>query len=292
MTNLHGSDDISATGADGRLEGSPGHQESGVPVTRRLAGAVLLVLTVVVILCLPAPYVVETPGPTQDVLGRSGSSEVITVTGGRTYKDRGSLLLTTVNARGIPGYPVSNFDALVGWMDPDSTVLPREAVVPPGQTVKEYKEENKKDMTGSQDMASRQALSFLRSHGHQVEGVSLSMHVDDIGGPSAGLMYTLGAIDKLTPQEETGGRTIAGTGTIDQEGKVGPIGGIQLKMLGARRDGAGWFLAPKSNCKQVVGHVPSGLREVKVSTLDEAYAALTAIGKGEGGSLPRCTAGD
>ena len=60
-------------------------------------------------------------------------------------------------------------------------------------------------------------------------------------------------------------------------------------MQGAKRDGATWFLAPASNCDEVVGHVPSGLRDVKVSTLDEAYKALVAIGEGKGNSLPHCT---
>ena len=72
--------------------------------------------------------------------------------------------------------------------------------------------------------------------------------------------------------------------------KVGAIGGIRLKMLGALRDGATWFLAPESNCNEVVGHVPQGLRVVKVSTLDEAYQALVAIGQGHTDGLAGCTA--
>jgi len=116
------------------------------------------------------------------------------------------------------------------------------------------------------------------------------MHVDSIGGPSAGMMYTLGLIDKLTPANESGGKTIAGTGTIDKDGKVGRIGGIELKMLGSKRDGATWFLAPASNCSDVAGRVPDGLRDVKVATLDEAYQALVAIGKGQADDLPHCEA--
>ena len=114
------------------------------------------------------------------------------------------------------------------------------------------------------------------------------MSVDDIGGPSAGMMYALGLIDKVTPERETGGETVAGTGTIDADGEVGAIGGVRLKMRAALRDGAAWFLAPASNCDEVVGHVPEGLRDVKVSTLQEAYEALVAIGEGHGDSLARC----
>ncbi len=103
------------------------------------------------------------------------------------------------------------------------------------------------------------------------------------------MMYTLGLIDKVTGEQLSGGKTIAGTGTMNAKGKVGAIGGIRLKMIGAKRDGATWFLAPESNCSDVVGHVPQGLHVVKVGTLDEAYDALVAIRDGKGGSLPQCT---
>ena len=248
------------------------------------------VLLAVVLLAAPSPYCIETPGPTQDVLGKAESGEVITIEGAETYADDGKLLLTTVNASGVPGYPVSNIVALIGWFDPHSVVMPREVVVPIGQTAEEYSAESQEEMSSSQGDAADAALTFMASRGMGADGVEVSMHVDDIGGPSAGMMYALGVIDKLTPQDETGGLTIAGTGTIDADGTVGAIGGIRLKMLGARRDGATWFLAPEENCAEVVGHVPDGLRDVSVSTLEEAYEALVAIGKGEGDTLPHCSA--
>ena len=247
-------------------------------------------LLAAVMLVLPSPYVVERPGPTADVLGESGGQQVIAVSGADTHADSGRLLLTTVNASGMPGYPALNAEVLWGWIRSDSIVMPSEALVTPGQSAEEYKSETERQMTGSQDSATAAALSFLESRGVDTTGVSVQMHVDDIGGPSAGMMYALGVIDKLTEQSETGGNTVAGTGTIDQDGKVGAIGGIQLKLLGAKRDGATWFLAPKDNCSQVVGHVPDGLRDVSVSTLAEAYDALVAIGEGRGGDLPRCVA--
>ncbi|SDC37783.1 PDZ domain-containing protein [Sanguibacter gelidistatuariae] len=119
--------------------------------------------------------------------------------------------------------------------------------------------------------------------------VDVQIQIDDIGGPSAGTMFALGIIDRLTPEDEVNGQVIAGTGTMDTTGTVGAIGGIRQKLNGALRDGATWFLAPASNCNEVVGHVPDGLRVVKVSTLAEARAAMTAIGAGDGGSLPTCT---
>jgi PDZ domain-containing protein len=96
----------------------------------------------------------------------------------------------------------------------------------------------------------------------------------EIGGPSAGLMFALGIIDKVGPANLTDGRFIAGTGTIDPAGNVGAIGGIQLKMIAARDKGASVFLAPADNCGDVRGDTPSGLQVVKVSTLHEAVQDL------------------
>src|SRR5690606_33098329 len=114
--------------------------------------------------------------------------------------------------------------------------------------------------------------------------------IDDIGGPSAGMMFALGIIDTLTEADETGGVVIAGTGTVDVYGTVGSIGGIRHKLAGAVRDGATWFLAPAGNCGEVVGNVPEGLGVVAVETLAEARAAVEAIGEGRGDTLPSCTA--
>ena len=109
---------------------------------------------------------------------------------------------------------------------------------------------------------------------------------DEIGGPSAGLMFALGIVDKIGTDDVTDGRFIAGTGTIDSEGKVGPIGGIQLKMIAAQDAGASVFLAPADNCSDVLGNIPKGLDVVKVSTLADALSSLTALD--EGGSVPHC----
>ena len=120
--------------------------------------------------------------------------------------------------------------------------------------------------------------------------IDVKIKIEDIGGPSAGTMFALGIIDKLTPQDEANGVVIAGTGTMDVNGAVGPIGGIRQKLAGARRDGATWFLAPADNCGEVVGNVPAGLHVAKIATLHAAREAMTAIGAGKGASLPTCTA--
>jgi PDZ domain-containing protein len=106
---------------------------------------------------------------------------------------------------------------------------------------------------------------------------NVNISIGNIGGPSAGMMFALGLIDRLTPMNLTGGRFIAGTGEISPNGSVVAIGGIQQKMVGARDAGATVFLAPAGNCADTVGAVPAGLRVVKVSTLSGAISALQAL---------------
>jgi PDZ domain-containing protein len=122
--------------------------------------------------------------------------------------------------------------------------------------------------------------------------VDITIQLDNVGGPSAGMMFALGMIDLLTPGELNGGKDVAGTGTIDADGNVGAIGGIRQKLFGAKDAGAEWFLAPASNCDEVVGHVPDGLTVFAVKTLDDSLAALKAIADGADTSkLPTCSAG-
>ncbi len=83
--------------------------------------------------------------------------------------------------------------------------------------------------------------------------IDVTIQLNNVGGPSAGMMFALGIIDTLTPDQLNGGETVAGTGTIDAQGVVGPIGGIRQKMWGAVGAGADWFLAPADNCDEVVG---------------------------------------
>ena len=118
--------------------------------------------------------------------------------------------------------------------------------------------------------------------------IEVNIQLENVGGPSAGMMFALGIYDKLTPGELTGGENIAGTGTIVGSGEVGAIGGVIQKMYGARDAGAEWFLTPDSNCEGVVGNIPSGIEVFSVSTLDEAIDAVEAIADGDTSQLARC----
>jgi Lon-like protease len=145
------------------------------------------------------------------------------------------------------------------------------------------------------------AVTPVEREGTVVLGVGVRMHydfpidvelqLDNVGGPSAGMMFALGIVDKLTPGPMTGGEIIAGTGTIDSAGAVGAIGGIRQKLWGAEDTGAEWFLAPASNCDEVTGHVPDGIRVFAVSTLDEARTIVEAIADdADIDSFPSCPA--
>ncbi|MFD1716879.1 PDZ domain-containing protein [Georgenia deserti] len=347
-------------------------------LTLVLAGGVLA-LALLLVMLVPVPYAVQSPGPTVDTLGEHEGEPLIEVDGERTYPSDGELRLTTVSVAGGPGHPVAAFDVVAGWLDPNRLVLPVEAVFPEDATEDELDEQSTQQMTSSQTNATVAALEEL---GHDVpmtltvtgvaenspsrgvieggdvvtavrpeggdrvhveaysdladvlaetapgttvtvtvrrggEDLALDVQtmaspqqdgsvlgvflqpdvelpfqvefdIEDIGGPSAGTMFALGIVDVLTPGDLTGGEHVAGTGTVDLAGRVGPIGGIQQKLVGARRDGADWFLAPAGNCDEVPGHVPDGLHVVRVATLAEARTSVEAIGEGNGRSLPTC----
>ncbi|GGQ81048.1 YlbL family protein [Couchioplanes azureus] len=109
---------------------------------------------------------------------------------------------------------------------------------------------------------------------------TVAIALDEIGGPSAGLMFTLGIIDKLTPADLTGGRIVAGTGSIDDAGAVGPIGGIPQKLVAARAAGAQLFLVPEGNCAEAARNAVPGLPMAKVATVAEALTALRTLAAG------------
>jgi len=124
---------------------------------------------------------------------------------------------------------------------------------------------------------------------------AITNHVAKIGGPSAGAMFALAIYDRLTPGALTGGRHIAGTGTILPEGEIGPIGSVRQKMAGASAAGATVFLVPTKNCAEAVldadrrGRV-DGMRLVRLSTLDGAIASLRKLAKDADATVPTCGA--
>ncbi|MFG2134083.1 PDZ domain-containing protein [Streptomyces sp. NPDC048751] len=236
---------------------------------------------------VPLPFSVAEPGMTANVLGANQGQAVITISGAPTRKTTGQLRMTTIEATS-PDADVSLGDVIDGWFRTDQAIMPRDAVYPSGKSTKEIEQHNTQQMKESQDTATEAALDYLHLDG---KNVKVTLKLADVGGPSAGLLFTLGIIDKLDGDgsggDLTGGRTIAGTGTIDADGKVGAVGGVALKTQAARRDGATVFLVPKDECSDARSDLPKGLRLVPVTTLKGAVDALVSLEKGKG-SVPSC----
>ncbi|MFF7351871.1 MULTISPECIES: S16 family serine protease [Streptomyces] len=235
----------------------------------------------------PLPFSVAQPGTTANVLGAAEGSQVITISGAPVRGTTGQLRMVTIVATG-PDTTVTLGDVASNWFRTDRAVMPRDAVYPSGDTLKEIEKHNVAQMKQSQDAATQAALKYL---GLSADKVKVTLKLAGVGGPSAGLLFTLGIIDKLDGDgsggELTGGRTIAGTGTIDADGKVGAVGGVALKTQAARRDGATVFLVPKAECADAGAELPKGLRLVPVTTLKGAVNALVALEKGKG-PVPSC----
>ncbi len=235
----------------------------------------------------PLPFSVAQPGLTADVLGENKGQQVITISGAPVRETTGQLRMTTIEATS-PDTRVSLPQVIDSWFSTDEAVMPRDAVYPSGDDVQEIEQFNRKQMKESQDEATRAALTYL---GRENQGIDVTLKLADVGGPSAGLLFSLGIVDKLDGDgsggDLTGGRVVAGTGTIDAEGRVGAVGGVPLKTQAAERDGATVFLVPRDECAEAKAELPQGLRLVPVTTLEGAVDALVALEKGTG-EVPAC----
>ena len=313
---------------------------------------------------LPLPFVELGPGPTFDVLGKTDGKPLLEIEQTQTYPTSGTLDITTVNERGGSDSGVFLGRVVVGWLRPDTRILPREALFPDDVSQSDVNAANVLAFSDSQSDSIAASMNYLhkpvktlivvstvtegtpaynmlqpgdqivRINGTQIHSLDdvdaamskvkpgetavidvirdnkptsvhivtttnpehparaflgieigesyraefpITVNLEGVGGPSGGLMLSLGIVDKLTPGQLNGGERVAGTGTIDPEGKVGAIGGIAQKMAGARDAGAQFFLAPSENCADVqAALIPSGLTVAKVSTLSDAVSALEA----------------
>ncbi|MFF3786483.1 S16 family serine protease [Streptomyces sp. NPDC001933] len=234
----------------------------------------------------PLPFTLAQPGSTANVLGDDHGTPVISIKGAPTRTTEGQLRMTTIVATG-PTAEVGIGDVIDSWFRTDRAVLPRDSVYPSGGSEKEIEKHNLEDMRKSQDSAVDAALNYL---GKKPGSVDVTLHLADVGGPSAGLFFALGIVDKLDGDgaggDLTGGRNIAGTGTIEANGEVGAVGGVSLKTQAARRDGATVFLVPKAECREAGAELPKGLRLIPVTTLKGAVSSLQALEQGR--KVPSC----
>lgn len=334
------------------------------------AVAVFLVLFGMVGAAVPVPYLAQVPGPTYNTIGEHEGEPVIAIEGREPDEVRGDLNLTTVKILGYrrfsgpPSTRLTLVQAVRGWLDPETSVVPEEAVYPPGRTREEIRVANREAFLSSEQLAEMVALGRLGypvkvvvqglaedspsegllEEGDAIEAVDgqptpdeetltavltaipggssvtvsytrlgrsgtatvttrraedrkgsllgisileqpsapfdVDVRVEEVGGPSAGLMLTLGMLELLREDDLTGGAVVAGTGTIDMDGAVGPIGGIALKMVAAEEVGAQVFLVPAGNCAAALAAPDPGFPLARVATLDDALEALADIRAG------------
>ena len=238
-----------------------------------------LALILVISLFIPLPFVVFLPGPATDVLG-----PVVKIPTRYTNKvpaPSGKLMLTTVSVS-TPDAQVFGLEVLLRWMQADGVVVPRSVVYEPNVDAKEVKKAGLAEMDGSQDNAIVAAFNYLNANepalapflrSGELTSRQIKFDIPNTGGPSGGLIFALGIVEKLDSAQLVNGRLIAGTGTINKKGEFGPIGGIEDKLIGAKRAGATLFLAPIDNCIDIT-NIPNGLQILAVSTLAEAVTLL------------------
>ena len=235
----------------------------------------LIILTLFASLALiaPLPYAIVLPGQAQNIFNK-----LITIKNQKSYPANGRIDLMSIRVTNPDSWIIGP-EIIYSWIKADEAVYPRSAIYPPGTTQKSEDKKAKADMVNSQDNAKTAALSFLRLHpeygvtADDLHIKNISFDVKKTGGPSGGMIFAIGVIELLTQKDLLQGRHIAGTGTITTDGKVGPIGGINQKILAAHKAGATLFIAPAGN-RGDIANIPSGIKVVTVATLAEAIAAL------------------
>ncbi len=324
---------------------------------------------------IPVPYMVEMPGPVFNTLGKHEGTEVVTISGAKTYPTSGTLDMLTVAVAGGPGRKVYPSQALWSVVKKKDTVVPSEAYYPLTTTRDQVTQENNAQMATSQDFAVAAALNHLgkkyetrlgigsvaagaavegvvepgdiitKLNGEKINGsaediarvqdtvakgdpveldierdgkklhekitpkgtadgpklgvvlaptydfpIDVKFNLEDVGGPSAGLVFALTIIDKLEPGDMTGGKRIAGTGQIAEDGAVSPIGGARQKVVAANEAGVEYFLSPAGNCAEAA-QAAKGLdmKVVRVDTLDTAVNAIDAMTNDDIGTVTLCS---
>ena len=225
----------------------------------------------------PLQYVAIAPGNPQGIY-----PEIVSLpkkSNAKSYPIDGQFYLLTIRIT-APGAYVPGVEMLYRWARTDQVVLPTSVIYPPGVTFEEEEKQSQEEMQGSQDYARSVALDYLvrtyPNRGYeQLVPKDISIAVKKTGGPSGGMIFTLAIIELLTKENFLKGRSIAGTGTIEKNGKIGPIGGIEEKIVAAKRAGADLFLAPVENCAEL-SSIPKGIAVAAVATIDEAVAALNS----------------
>lgn len=241
----------------------------------------------------PLPFAIVLPGEAQNVF-----KGVITIKDTQTYPASGRIDLMSIRVTN-PDSWIFGPEVIYSWISSERAVYPKSAIYPPGTSSEEESKQAKADMVGSQDKAiiaavnyvqsnpkimnsptatSKDALTIGATRASKVSSKNISFKVEETGGPSGGLVFAIALVELLTEKDLFQGAHIAGTGTINARGIVGPIGGINEKISSAKKVGATIFFAPVDNAQEIT-NVPADIKVVTVATLTQAISYLDRLKK-------------
>jgi PDZ domain-containing protein len=246
----------------------------------------------------PLPFAIVLPGEAQNVF-----KGVITIKDTQTYPASGRIDLMSIRVTN-PDTWIFGPEVIYSWISSERAVYPKSAIYPPGTSTEEESKQAKADMIGSQDKAIIAAVNYVQSNPNimnspgsadkdslandsltngvlrasKVISKNISFKVSETGGPSGGLVFAIALVELLTEKDLFQGTHIAGTGTINARGVIGPIGGINEKILSAQKVGATIFFAPVDNAPEI-SKVPAGIKVVTVATLSQAISYLDRLKK-------------
>ena len=250
---------------------------------------IFLPLTLIIALFAPMNFVLVTPGPATKLFPKVLSLK--DSAGVNIYPVKGQLNLLTIYVTNPESY-VFGAEILGCWAWGDCVAMPRSVMYQDGVTDEEEFKSGKKDMVKSQNIAlaaakSAIARNFSNIDLSAVKNSSVKVSLKNTGGPSGGLIFTLGLVDLLTSEDLLKGRNVAGTGTIEVDGTVGPIGGVTEKIIGAKRAGATHLFISTQNCRELPAKV-EGIQVIAVEKIDQAIEYLRepfSVGKTVGREL-------
>lgn len=243
------------------------------PIPKYLSRPTLYFLALILVftLSLPAPFAIISPGPVTDLLSKG-----VTISGGQELETSGKLYSLSVFVNNPDSRPPGIY-ILKAWLDGDVVVLPNEIVYEEGETTKSADKNAKKEMRASEATAAIAAANFLKKLNPNEplnwQASDIQFAMKKVGGPSAGLAFSLALLAKLKSPELIDGRKVAVTGTIDEVGKVGSIGGIDQKLISAKVAGATIVVIPRANCRDITVET-EGLQVIAVSNLSQAFHGL------------------
>ena len=242
----------------------------------------LLVSVLTLPLVLPVNFVLINPGegnPLFPKLLNISSTPESPVT---TYPVDGQMYLLSIWVTN-PETEILGYRVLQCWAEKDCVVVPRSVVYRPETNDQAESAIGNREMEKSQSTALIATKKLLAKYHSDIDlsqmtDQSIKIALKNTGGPSGGLIFSIGLVELLTEVDLLNARHVAGTGTISDRGVVGAIGGINEKIASAHKAGATLFFAPVDNADELA-NIPDGIKVITVATLAQAISYLERTSK-------------